>query len=47
VTATEVLAELYSLPETEVERWPANVAAVLYRNAIRRGWLMPEIKENR
>lgn len=40
MTRAAVLAEMYSLPEHEVRRWPARVQDVLYRNAIHRGWLM-------
>lgn len=36
------LAEIYSLPPAEVERWPAAVQSVLYRNARNRGWLIPQ-----
>lgn len=40
MTRAAVLAELYSVPEAEVHRWPGRVQDVLYRNAVRRGWLM-------
>ena len=40
MTRAAALAEVYSLPIADVERWPAPVADVLYRNAVRRGWLM-------
>lgn len=39
MTLTAVLAEVYSLPEHDVARWPLTVQTVLHRNAIRRGWL--------
>ena len=38
----DLLAEIYSLPPAEVERWPAAVQSVLYRNARHRGWLTPQ-----
>ena len=38
----DLLAEIYSLPPAEVERWPAAVQSVLYRNARNRGWLIPQ-----
>ena len=40
MTRADALAEVYSLPPAEVDRWPAAVQDVLHRNAIRRGWLM-------
>ena len=36
-----LLAQAYSVPETDVARWPQRVKDVLYRNAIHRGWLLP------
>lgn len=45
MTMTAALAELYSVPAHEVDRWPAQVRTVLHRNAIHRGWLTPDIEE--
>lgn len=45
MTLTDVLAEVYSLPPHEVDRWPAPVKHVLHRNAIHRGWLVPPCEE--
>jgi len=42
VSSVAVLAEIYSLPADDVAKWPLSVRTVLYRNAIRRGWLIPQ-----
>lgn len=46
MTRVGLLAEVYSLPPDDVARWPVAVQIVLHRNAIRRGWLVPEITDN-
>ena len=43
MTLTDTLADLYSIPPADVERWPGAVREVLYRNAVRRGWLVPDL----
>ena len=42
VRLTAVLADIYSLPEHEVARWPERVQIVLHAAAAHRGWLTPE-----